>query len=548
MADNPVDIMVNAITSLIQRECKSFLAGSLAARLASVENDSRFQYDPVARNIVAQVQKAAEENPNLVITAQQISNFYDEIESLNPETEFKSEYVELFPDSTVPEVEEYEVPREVDQARYEFVEYDREVGEPTLIVEEGQDESDYEVSEFEIGNTYEPGLHEFAEAGIKHELIQFGANNIRLRHKTNGPNMMVYVAQFTTPTGRHQVVVPVQVQNDLVILPEVFGKEDRSYDFSVTGFQKFERDNIRLAEIGAAQASDFLRHAESVDVSRNPSSIENFINNEEEVVEDDDLNLFNVGNSEGLEDIEAVLTNAIMRKNSNFSQRTISAAAEVLSRELRKVGQYKTPVFMGDGTHGDLLFETELQHNRRIASVTVPVETQGESVLFPTHFVSNNETYQLNSDGISSVFKNHPEQTVYDVASTDLTSATYNTLRQTIYAATMRHDYNRAQEALEVIASKFDKEAVTSAMKDYQDWIVQAQTAPVTDVSIQNGFGHRMSENDWAAALQREIKEVTGSSSIKIPEGLDVIQFEKYDDPGYTGTIMTNKIDGIELT
>lgn len=549
MADNPVEMLLNAITSTLQNECKSFLAGPLATRLASVETDARFQYDPVARNIAAQISKVADQNPDRVVTADQISAFYQQIESLYPETEFKTAFADLFPGSTLetPGAQTLEVPHEVEQARHEYFEDNRLPGQAEVVVEENQDFSPYTAPEFEIGASFAPHLHKFAETAIQQEFSQFGAGNVRIQHKTNAPNLMVYVAQFTSPTGRHQVVVPVQVKEDLVILPEVFGEEDRMYDFTTAGFAAYENDNIRLAEVQAADAMDHLRHAESVDAPRNPTALESFIN-ESEVVESNDLDDLVEGDSTGLEDVESALQNAIMRKQSSVNNRTISTAAEIVTRELRKLGQHKSPVFAGDGDHGDLLFTARLTMNNRVAEVVIPVETQGDTVLFPTHFVNQKEAYQLDPTGIQAVFQAHPEQTSYDISTSNLAEATYNTLRQTVYAATMRREHNRAQEALEVIASKFGTDAHMSAMKDYQDWIVKAQTAPVENPNIEVDFGHKMSADDWASALQREISAVTDGKGVAAAEELGTFEFEKYDDPGFEGSIMTNKIDGIELT
>lgn len=549
MGDELQDILLNAITSALQNECKSFLAGPLATRLASVETDSRFQYDPVARNIASEITKVADRNPNQIVTADQIQAFYKEIESLHPHTEFRTAFADLFPGPVVETPAATEVPEEVKRARHTFYEDERLPGEEVVEVEENQEFEPYTAPEFAIGAKFAPHLHKFAEAAITQELGQFGAGNVRVQHKTNGPDLMVYLAQFVSPTGKHQVVVPVQVQDDLIVLPEVFGKDDRVYDFTTAGFSAFENDNVRLAEIKAASATDLLRHAESIDAPRNPSALESFMNEGETVVmEDDDLDILGTSNSHGLEDIEASLQNAIMRKQSSHNNRTITAAAEVVTRELRKLGQHKSPVFAGDGNHGDLLFTAELTRNNRVAQVVIPVETQGETVLFPTHFITQDEAYQLDQTGVHSVFESHPENTVFDMKSTNLAEANYNTLRQTVYASTMKQEHNRAQEALDVIASKFGQEAHTAAMKDYQDWIVKAQSNPVAEPNITVDFGHNMSQDDWASALQREIEAVTEGKGITIAEELGTIEFEKYDDPGYQGSIMTNRIDGIELT
>lgn len=546
MADNPADTLLKAIASLLQEEEKVFVASDLAKHLSSVETDSRFQYDPVARNVAAQVSKFAEKNPGGVVTAEQISKLYNELESLYPNSEFKAVYANLFPSSSRKVEAQQALSQSIERARHSYTDHTEK---SDITIDEDQEFAPYSPPEFQIGAQFKPNLHRFAETALNHELSQFGVSNLRVSHSTNGPNFMIYTAQFVTPTGKHQVVVPIQVQNDTVVLPEVFGCQDRSYPFTVEGFKQFEKDNFEIQSLKANDAANLLRSAETNDQPRPMSAIERYINDDLEVVEDDELNLFKPADEvQGLEDVEAILANSIMRKQSSHDGRTINAAAEVLTRELRKIGQYKTPVFAGDGNHGDLLFNVQLAEGNRTAFVTIPVETQGSKILFPTHFILNKQAYQLDSSNVRTAFVNNQKEVVFDVETTDLKNANYKTLRHTVYASTIKNDHDRARCALETIRAKFGNDAFNNVVRDYQHWIVQAQKQPVAEANIQNDYGRRMSDDDWANSLQREIQTVTGSKEINVPEELDLIHFEKYDDPGFEGTIITNKIDGIELT
>lgn len=548
MADKPADLLVKAVAALLQRECKSFLAGPLASRLASVETNPRFQFDPVARNIAAQVGKLADKDPKALVTANQIERFYNELRNLNPSSEFKQEFADLFATSIVQAQAEVstEVPTEIERARHNFTDHgDR----GQVVVEENQEFEPYEAPQFEVGASFKPEQHRFAETAIKQELTQFGADGVRVGHKTNGPNLMIYLAQFATPTGRHQVVVPIQVEGELVKLPEVFGKDDRAYSFSKEGFAKFEQDNLQVVEVKATNAADTIRRAESIDAPRPMSAIQDFINSDEDTieVEDEEFNVFeDTPLQEGLNDVEAVLADAVLRKQSSHHSHTINRAHELVARELKSIGQHTTPVFAGDGKNGDLLFAAKLVKNHRIAEVTVPVETQGENIQFPTKFQAGNQAYSFNGEGVEQVFSQDAiEKPV--LLPTDLAKANYKSLRQVVYAATMNGKPETANEAITAIATKYGKDAVANVMRDYQHWLRVAQTATV-DAPPQTDPGHKMTQDDWAANLQHEINDVTNGRGIEVPEELGKFDFEQYDEPGYEGTIMTNRIDNIELT
>lgn len=541
---NPSELLFNAIASLMKTQNKQFLASHLATRLASVEEDLRFRYDPVARNIYAQIAKVAETDPGRIISGNQIAQYYKEIESLNPQTEFKEEYSDLFPGSeiqAIPEVSE----NAFERSRHEYYDEPTAIGETATSIDEDQELTAYEAPEFAIGAQFDPKLHRFAEVVLHQALEELGANNIRLAHKTNAPGLMVYQANFVTPTGKHNTVVPIQVKDDLVLLPQVFGAHNNSYTLTKTGFASFEKDNMRLAEIKAMNAADQLRHAEHTDASRNPTALDTFMNTEEEIVEDDDLQLLE-GDPDVTRDIESHLASTMMIKQSAHEPRAITKAMESVTRKLRTAGQHSPIRFAGDGEHGDLLFQTKIVQNHRTANVTIPVETRGSQVLLPNVFTINDKTYDLSERGITAAFEQAPEQARFDLETTDLARANYKTLRQVVYASAMKGNSASAQFALEVIANKFGNDAVSATMNDYAQWLRTASVQP--NHTVEKEMGYKMSADDWAATLQAEIKNITGSTQINVSPELDTIRFEQYDDPGFEGVITTNKIDNIELT
>lgn len=535
---NAADELYKAITALLQAGGKSFTAGQVAQRLASVADDERFQYDPVARNIEAAVVKAASSNPGQLITAQQINQLYNELESLNPASEFKSAHSDLFPASAVAAPEAASVPRSLDLARHDYMDLDQVPGEEQINVGELDEPTpEYQHPEFAIGASFSPDQHRYAEFGTKQELESFGAHNVRLANKTNAPNLMVYTATFVTPTGKHAVLIPIQVADQPINLPQVFASIDgsRQYPFSQEGFKSFESDNMSLISVGALKAADSLRsdRTASEDGARTPSPLESYINEEE-----------TTSKVAGLEDVESVLLNASARKRSKYANRTIDAATELVTRELRAVGQHKPAIFAGDSENGDLSFKIDLVLNQRVASVSVPVEVRSGQVLFPTVFNSTaGKSYVLAKSGVEQFF-NENHDVVKPLLKTEaLATANFRTLRQVVYAACLAKDYDKASEALTVVATKFGNEALASITNDYQQWL----STPNLEASAHSfGTANKMSSDDWANAIQAELSTVANGNA-PTKTGLE-FNFEAHSNEGQEFMISTNRIDGLELT
>lgn len=543
---NASDEIYKAVAALLQRQTKCFTAAQLVQRFASVPTDARFQYDPVARHIVAAIEKVAVSDPGHIISAEQISQFYNELESLNPNSEFKSANPDVFQVEEAPLTPPLTTLPNDMRNRDNYSEIDRLPGDDqNLIVDEFEDPAAaaYQAPEFAVAASFRPEQYRFAEHGTTQELQQFGASNIRLTHKTDAPNLMVYVATFVTPTGKHSVLVPVQVADQPINLPQVFANLDGSmaYPFNKQGFDAFERDNIQVMSVKASSAADSLRDNESDSASRAPTALETFMNAPDAEP---------ATKVAGLEDVESILINAVARKSSRYAARTIDTASQVLTKELRNLSQYENVVFSGDASNGDLLYRAKLTSNRRASEVVIPVEVKSGNVLYPTVFAATDGTvYPLSKDGIANYFSQKPV-TVSSVSTGDLTKANYQTLRQTIYAACISKDYDKANEALEVIASKFGQDYYAKAMTDYTDW--QKSTASLTPVQvkagIQNDYGRKMSNDDWANLIQAEINTVTGGKEVKANTTGMSIEFDKLSDEHFEGVISTSRIDHIELT
>jgi len=337
MSTNPADTILQAVAGSLRTEAKTYLASSVARRLASVDTDPRFRHDPVARYLEAAIAKVAEADPLQLITASQIGKLYAQIESLFPATEMKEGFPELFPDEDLTVESLPAVPASTNLSRHNLTDaYDsRPIGVSEISVSEGvggdlegggDDSSSYEHPDFSISDKqFEPGNYGIAAAAIKHGLTILGTSNIRIKHQTDAPELMVYKAAFVTTTGQHQIVVPIQVTAGMAMLPQAFGTNDgqRVYAFDQEGFAKFEADNRQLMSLKAQTSANSLRADTSVneDGSRKPTALESFINKEEDIEV-----------TEGLDGIEASMTSILARNQSRYAGRTISAGLELITR------------------------------------------------------------------------------------------------------------------------------------------------------------------------------------------------------------------------
>jgi len=400
MNPEPADVITAVVAALLQRENKSFMAGHLAIRLASVADDPKYRFDSVARNLCAAVETVAKANPSQLITAQQIDMLHDELSSLNPASEFKTDFAEIFPASTAPALPELTpVPREIEQARHSYTDLDTLPGKQEVI-EEGEEQSvPFELPQYTAGIHFKPENYRFAKQALLFELGKMGAGDAHVAHKIDAPNVMIYQASFVTKAGQHNVIVPIAVNDGIVSLPNVFGPMDgsRAYAFSQAGIAKFAGDEADLANVRALESSNLKREAGITDDgSRGAGASESMIEDEVSIT------------TAGLEDIEDILVAASATKNSRYASRTIASAIDTISRELRAFNQHTKPAFVGDSADGELLFKVRLTKANKVAEVVIPLEVTSGIALLPTVFKAGDQTHPISSASIEQFFAELP--------------------------------------------------------------------------------------------------------------------------------------------
>lgn len=559
--DNTNEI-IQALADLLALDTfKTFAAGDLVKRFASVEDEHR--YDPVIRNVGGAIEKMAQRDPGHVVSAEEIQRLYQNFVGLNPQSQFKKVFADLLPTEDLAAASR----NPFDRKRVPYHDESRDL---TTAQKEAIDVDEWEAALEQSVEALVPGVAKFdpnllannvmhnpelVNAGrdlVRTQLEVLGCMDVRAGLKHGVKNCLLYLASFSTPIGTVHMNIPIEIKNGEPQVPEVLaditGKN--IYAFNTAGIAKAVAD-IMERRAQAQQLNIDSRRANFTsdvrDTSQDAIEVDEVEAYAQEVVPGKRLSEINPE----LANVEAILEDAVIRKASRYTEQAIKLGRDIVTEEFKKQGYKCDARFVGDHNRG-MTFDATLWTKKGKVEVSVPVEVAEGDVLFPAVFVADDgEVHKLDRAEVEAMLdvEGLAEIPRYSAA---LVNMTYNDLRKIVHKATFDRKHNIAREALTLIKDKFGNEAHTAAVSDYQEWIEEAtrdyeQRCGSCDyykprgvtVSSSDHALPKKSSTDYCNLLHTQCSNVTRRAGVCTRSHLD---WDRQHDDAYKGIITTNQI------
>lgn len=559
--DNTNEIVQGLANLLAMDELRTFSAIDLAQRFASVEDEHR--HDAVIRNVGGAVERLARRNPSHQLDKHAIEELYKQFASLNPSSKFKEVFADLLPTENMeaPEKQDIITKRRIpynDQASSRDLATAQqaaiEVDEFDAVLEHPVEALIPSVEKFNPESIKNSALHDprLIEAGAKivaSQLETLGLEDVKATLKHGVKNCLLYLASFPTTKGVAYVNVPLGVESSGPILPSLFADSTgkRVYAFNESGIEHLMSDMDAIRKELHAEKAKKIRTTMATDVVRDPA------NNATEDIEVDEVETYvdEVAPNKRLHevspelaDVEGILMNAIVRKESRYADKAINTGRNLVHTELRKAGFVNPDVrFAGDFDRG-LAFDAKLWTKRGELEITIPVEVANGNVLFPSAFVGDDgQLRELSADQINDLATQGEDEDEANILqySASLVALDYNSLRKIVHKATFDHKHVVAKQALNLIRDKFGADAYTNAVTDYQEWIQEASD----DYECRcAGCEHYRQKNakhasDYCGLLHTNCKNVVKKAGVCTRAHL---KWDRQHDDSYRGAITTSQI------
>jgi len=554
MSDNEFDKIkkIKQMADLVLlHEDQKFNVADLAGRFASVED--KYRHDMVIRNVGGAIEIMAKRNPDLMVSAGEISAMYNHFSGLQPDNQFKQAMGDLLSGQSVESnrvaEEEFVVKNrqtftdgvrdlQAAQAEIEIDEDEAALDEPVPII--GIQRFDPE--ELRANTRHDKKLIAEGAKLVATQLQSLGCQGAKAQLKYAVSKCLLYLASFPVPQGHVYVNIPIEVTEDKELqIPSVIA--DRAgrklYAFSNDGVNELLYTEMEARENAQVEAADAIRQNITT-ADRSPRSEDIEVDETEAYVADQSP----VKMPEELVDIEAVLQNAVSRKESGYTQEAINSSRTVVASELAKLGYKNIDIrFAGDNEQG-MQFDATLLTIKGKMDITVPVQLVQGNILFPTKFAADDgEIHELNSQEITSLLEK-PEVVDPVRYSASLVDMSYNSLRKIVHSAVFDRKLNIAQEALALIKDKFGADHHNNAVADFDMWLKEAgqdyskrcNGCPFYRVAGAKNSTH---SKDWCGLLNEGCNNVVKKANVCTRS---TINWDSVRDDSYKGIITGHDI------
>lgn len=519
---------MRALAQVIEtNDLKCYSAKTLSSYFTSIEDS--YRHDQVIRCVGQVLEKKAFDNPNGIVTGEELSKLANQFAGLGSVENFKKVCADLLP---VALTEDNTQEQHIESTRHNYFEDGSRI--PSK-------EAQLEIDEFDLAKTEVPNVlanifdkqdMKLAHVAVSEELTNRGEYLVADELKGLGLDSIVvytvcnndtllYTASIDTEIGKQVVYVPVEMVNGQVLYPTSFAIANRIFELSKEGVQQFL--NIRRAEHETKQntVATAARDTFLTDVAREVKSNDGSIEVDEHTLAESDFAGSEVKMPEALIPVAEILENSIIRKESKYKDNEINLVIGMVRDELTKLGYANTTIkFEGDNKKG-LNISAAVQTPEGKFDIVVPVEVSNGQVLYPTAFAGvrdmdlmkkidtekakdkseekddeeeveiTSSSYDLTKEGFQKFITANLENAIPVRYSSDLIDLQFNDLRKIMYKAVADKRYTVAEQALSVIADKYGTEHHAAAMEDYRGLLTGAS------LDYKDNFGSTMRSTNF---------------------------------------------------
>lgn len=455
--------------SLFLNENKKFTAAILSPRLTATAD--RLRHDLTINQVAFVISKMAEKEPHREITSQDLKYLADKF--YNPSTKFASEFADLLDEET-----------QVAAKQTDRIDYQGDIKDLSMdgayekqasnVYSDTVDNSSLVDSSLPItGEDLELARH--AAMLINDEFRTTGrVNKVSsvLKHKTS--EMLLFQTTIRTASNELEttVFVPVEIKNEVPLFPQVMSTTEKVYTLDATGVDSLTADIEYTTQLKKSAHSTSLRTAEDYDVALRNDNMGKF---SEEVDELDTETTTQV--SLGHDEIERVLKQAVMSKESKFNKQAQEDGRKLVEMELKDLGFSNSQVsFDGDYKAG-LTYNASVNTGVGKFKINIAVENRKGTLLPPYQFIADDQVHEFSKQNILAAAKNSKGISAVDSEAHPLLFAmSYPDLMKQLKAAAHSRKHKTAQQIISLIDEKFGEHYRNNATDDYQTWLEQSLT------------------------------------------------------------------------
>lgn len=405
---------------------KGYKIAELSQRLntAADENPSDIVIVSVARII----EKLSNKDPSGIITQGELEDVYQQLVGLNTNTRFREVLGEFLRSNK----------NEPELTNEAFINSIRNPADGEIKIEGDE----------ELNSLFEPRKETYnahnaskAQEKVELELRALGISNPHVKLEGGDANFLVFSAQLDTNRGAIPVYIPTKASGDE--FPSVF--------VGLNDLEKLSYKNL----------SEYVKTA-----STNKYCLQ-------EVLEKSDIKLPNVEVPKELKALTSNIEESVLETSVGYPQASVRMAKRMIIAELGSMGFKNSQVRVSSPTNDGFICEATLDTPKGKMNIEVPVEMSGNSPLLPSVFAKDDYVADFNAANIQSLVLKEAGYVDGGIRNdSELYAMSLNELKDTINKSAVKGNFDVCDEAIEVIANRFDEDTYRNIVADYRSLLV----------------------------------------------------------------------------
>jgi len=465
-------------------EGKRFLLSDLNERLqvAAEENPQ----DTVIKAMANVVDQIHTKNPEQLISQGDVEKLYQELVGLNASgTRFR----EVLGDLLISEGPKAQVVNE------EYIGKMRDPTEGFLNYDIEQEVKEGFDHFFEpTSNKYDPQNAVFARSKVEMELRTLGFDRARVKLAGGNSRFLVFASDLDTNQGAVRVYVPADASGQQ--LPSVFVAGDRFDELSRPNLDNYiSRASLReerLPEVStilnsldvitgnvknAVSEEEFTKVASGIPEANGSEGLSGtgvFASLPDPSNDLKDVEIPRTAPPEPLKVIASEVEESVLETTLGYPQASVRLAKGMLVAELASMGfkgsQIRVAASMSDG----FICEADLHTPNGKLTIELPTEMNGGIPLLPSVFAHGNYVDDFSAAKLQAFVLSKTGMRNETIVASDssLYGLNLSELKDVIVKSAMENNFPACDEAIEVVAQKFDEETYRNVIADYHEMLM----------------------------------------------------------------------------
>lgn len=413
------------LAKLEHGKCYKIADLSQNLNIAADQNPS----DIVIVSVARIVEQLKDKDPAGIMTQGQLENIYQELIGLNTNTRFREVLGELLRSRQ----------NDPELTNEKYINSMRDPIDKPIEIKGSE----------ELNRLFDPKPKNYfhnaskAKEKVELELKSIGLKNPHVNLEGGDTKFLVFSTNIDTNRGPIPVYIPTEASGEK--FPEVF--------VGLNDLEKLSYQNL----------SNYIKNA-----SDNKYRLQ-------EVLAKSDIDIQKVEVPSELKSLVPSIEESILEASVGYPQSSVRMAKRMIIAELGSMGFKNSQIRVASPTSDGFICEAVLNTPSGKMNIEIPIEMNNDTPLLPSVFAKNDYIADFNASNIQSlILKEAGKVDNFVRDDSQLYAMSLVELKDTILKSAVKKDYNTCDEAIEVVANRFDEDTYRSVVADYHSILVNS--------------------------------------------------------------------------